>query len=645
MGFVCKNPNCNSYGSSHPNCRCGGFAEGGEVSDFCSKSRMHSGGCAYMAEGGQLPSFDQTQDILPSFEATKPIQDASLPKFEDTTPTKEEKYGTPGQQAITALEGSAKGFAGPLATLAETKLLGVPKEDITGRAETNPWTHGASEAAGLGAGFLTGTGEAGLIAKGVSKILPNIERAGLLAKVGTNALKAATESGLLQGGDEVSNALLGQGSSFPAVASHIAEAGALGLFTGGLFGATQGALASKSSKLALETLENQRLGSKAKAFLAGMGAASEASHEVEPVAKAALLRNARKYGAASDTVDQARQFDSGARFFNDGMTKLSSKVAGAISAPIGGAIGSHLGGIPGAIGGYKLAKDYLEGYLGKLIDKPLTGMSQRYVFPAMLKALSSGKVDKLWNVLDDATKISKGAVKINNSVESLFKSGITPYVSPVSDRDREKLQSFIEDGGIQPKVNEVLSQHAPESESSEDHGMDFSQVQGRVSAYLTNLRPQIKQGLPLDTKHEDPRDKRAFDSAVTIALQPLSIMEKVKSGRVTKEDMSHFIGMFPELHQYLGTKVNERLIDSVLKDEKPNYETRQGLSLFLGSPLDSTMTPASIQAAQNVFAQQKARQPAPAKPKKATSASGEKLAQSYLTQEQAAQKRQTSTRP
>ncbi len=265
----------------------------------------------------------------------------------------------------------------------------------------------------------------------------------------------------------------------------------------------------------------------------------------------------------------------------------------------------------------------------------------------MLKALSSGRVEKLWNVLDDASKISKGAMKINTSVEGLFKAGIAPSIDVPSDKDREKLKSFVDDGGLQGSVNQVLQNPDKDSGNSTDqeHGMDFSQVQGRVATYLQNLRPQDTQRLPMDTKHKSPEAERQYNKAVDIALQPLSILDKVKKGNVTQEDMKHFVGMFPELHQYLGEKIQAKLIDGVVKESKPSFKTRQALSMFLASPLESSLTPGHIQAAQAVFANQKAGQPAPMKPKKASSASGEKLAQSYLTQEQAAQKRQTSTRP
>lgn len=49
----CKNPNCKSHGKPHPNCKCyGGMAEGGEVQNFCERSRAHDSGCEYFSNSG-----------------------------------------------------------------------------------------------------------------------------------------------------------------------------------------------------------------------------------------------------------------------------------------------------------------------------------------------------------------------------------------------------------------------------------------------------------------------------------------------------------------------------------------------------------------------------------------------------------------
>lgn len=59
----CINPSCKSYGKPHPNCRCyggkmgmyGGYAEGGEVDNYCSSDRPHEEGCEYFKDGGDVP--------------------------------------------------------------------------------------------------------------------------------------------------------------------------------------------------------------------------------------------------------------------------------------------------------------------------------------------------------------------------------------------------------------------------------------------------------------------------------------------------------------------------------------------------------------------------------------------------------------
>lgn len=115
----------------------------------------------------------------------------------------EDKYGTTGQQAIAGLEGAAQGMIGPLAPMAE-RALGVKPEAIRSRAEVNPWTKGLGEAAGLGAGAITGTGEAALLGKVgmAAKTAAGLGEASMAARVGSSAVQQAAEMAILQGSDE-----------------------------------------------------------------------------------------------------------------------------------------------------------------------------------------------------------------------------------------------------------------------------------------------------------------------------------------------------------------------------------------------------------------------------------------------------------
>ncbi len=154
----------------------------------------------------------------------------------------DEKYGTPTQQAIAGIEGVGQGFAGPLSTGAE-RLLGVPAEDIRGREEANPWISGGGKAVGLGAGFLTGTGEAavlGKVAEATSAAalgLNGAKGASILAKIGAHSVGEAASMAALQGGDEISKLITEDpNQSVGTAVANIGLASVLGAGTGAVFG-------------------------------------------------------------------------------------------------------------------------------------------------------------------------------------------------------------------------------------------------------------------------------------------------------------------------------------------------------------------------------------------------------------------------
>lgn len=151
------------------------------------------------------------------------------------------KFGTTSQQAITALEGAGQGALGPLAPFVEHHVLGVPKSDILARQKENPISHGAGEALGLGAGMLTGAGEAGVMTKagelaqeaaGLGRIADD---ASYLHKVGSSAIQQAAEMAVLQGSDETSKMILNDpDTSAQSAIANVGLSAAIGGATGGV---------------------------------------------------------------------------------------------------------------------------------------------------------------------------------------------------------------------------------------------------------------------------------------------------------------------------------------------------------------------------------------------------------------------------
>lgn len=245
------------------------YADGGDISsaDFDPD--------AYLAEMSAQPTIESP--TLPSDSLAQSTEEFNPDEY--LAELKEEKYGTLPEMAKTAVEGLGKGLAGPLMPLAE-RAIGIDPEDIRAREEVNPVTAGLTEAVGLGAGLLTGTGEAGLMLKagkvaetaaGLGKVSQAAEilnaaklaeKAGDLAKatelkaayelvkptlvekVGSAAVKNAVETAVMQSADEVSKMVLGDintqnpGAAAQTALLNIGLAGALGGAAGGAWAGT-----------------------------------------------------------------------------------------------------------------------------------------------------------------------------------------------------------------------------------------------------------------------------------------------------------------------------------------------------------------------------------------------------------------------
>lgn len=223
-----------------------------------------------------LGSGNAAPGAMPTGDAG--VSDEDVNSFLDAL--EQQKYGTPGQQALAGIEGIGRGLAGPLATGAET-ALGVSKEDILGREHANPFTSGAGEAAGLTAGLVTGTGEAAVMGKAgelAAEGLGLAKPASYLAKVGSAAVKQAAEMAVLQSGDEASKMILqdpntSAQSALANIGLSAALGGAGGAFLTGAVSPLWQATAGKAIGAGLNTI---------KSFLDGTASnTGEIAHEAE----------------------------------------------------------------------------------------------------------------------------------------------------------------------------------------------------------------------------------------------------------------------------------------------------------------------------------------------------------------------------
>lgn len=601
QNLPCLNPQCHSHGKPHPNCKCyGGLAEGGEVEHFCSKDREHDPSCEYfMADGGSIdPSqvqMDQPQ-IDPSkveLDSAPQIDPSQVQVDEEPVPN---KYGTLEQQVKTGLEGAAQGIAGPAATYAETHLLGVNPEDIKGRQQENPLIHGGAEAATLVGGLLTGTGEAGLIAKGAGAVA----KAANMGKIGSLVLKGAIETASFAASDEITKGMLSVPGSDPetptsAALLHVGAAGLLGALTGGVFSLGEGMIGK-----GLEKLGNEKMISKMENFLA-------------------------KVGESKDPLGDLGVTD-----------KISGGLAKTVAWPL--AVKTGTGQM-----GYEAIQQAISKPISKIIDK-----ANPYVTDAAIKSILTNELSGLPNAVHYGMQVAKGAQKALRGVDALFTAGSSQIATPVSDSARNHIKDFIENGQVDQQMQNSMSEQ-PQGfakggkVSSPNDGFAkvfpeqntlLNAAKGRISTYLNGIRPLSNQPkLAFDKPNPQAEKKRSYEKAIDFAANPLSILDKINTGDLTPEHMQHFKGLYPDIHKYLSQEMTKKITKAQLKDEVPPYKKRQAMSLFLGTDLDSTLAPQSIMTIQALYAAKSMQQaPVPQKPKKEMSS---KAPNSYLTDEQA----------
>lgn len=253
---------------------------------------------------------------------------------------------------------------------------------------------------------------------------------------------------------------------------------------------------------------------------------------------------------------------------------------------------------------------------------PLTGMvSSRKLKPIMDRLdvpvkTKEANPDSFRNSVDYLSSAVRGHNALDHHADEMY--GSKDFSSKLEPGDTEDLKNHLEDLQVNPsKMLEVggsLGHYLPE------HSADVAAHSARAVNYLQSLKPTRSQNGPLDAM--SPIDKQAeskYHRALGIAQQPLMAMYYAKEGSLQPQDVISLKTMYPGLYKSMVSKVGERLIDAKADNTEIPYKQRLSVSLLIGQPLDSTMTPMAMQAIMNANAGAQTPQSNPDKgPKKAS---------------------------
>lgn len=270
---------------------------------------------------------------------------------------------------------------------------------------------------------------------------------------------------------------------------------------------------------------------------------------------------------------------------SDGISKLMGKGARAF----------------GKAGEADLAPDTLRSAVARFLDS-----DAQLTVGGNLQPTSDPSPEGFKAMHDFIDNLVQGNDIIQKSTSKLFKPGdesVLPKSMQVSQADRNKLEKHLEQYiqtsqdpnqlGESMNVATQLGRYMP------DHMAAHSEMVSNVSEYLKAQRPSPKQLGPLDPIIPITQmDKTQWNRTLNIAQQPLTVIDNIKLGTITPKDVQDMKSMYPDLYN----KLSQELLNSVVAQSSSGtivpYKTRMGLSLFLGHPLDSTLTPASIIGAQ-----------------------------------------------
>ena len=226
-----------------------------------------------------------------------------------------------------------------------------------------------------------------------------------------------------------------------------------------------------------------------------------------------------------------------------------------------------------------------------------------------------------------------GIKVLQNAAESIFTGArlILPqklFDKPKLEKLDKKVQHFKQLPTAMLDLGGDLGHYLPE----------ISQAMGEITSNVVNY---VDQNRPLPAKNgmldtETPvssAKQQSFYRTLQIADQPLVVMQHIKDGTLMSKDVKDLQNMYPDLYTQMRNVITNSMIKHISDKGIISFQTRKTLSLFMGEPLDSTMKPASIQAAQSIFvpsAAQLGPQMATNRVKKST-APLSKLAKAYET--------------
>lgn len=262
----------------------------------------------------------------------------------------------------------------------------------------------------------------------------------------------------------------------------------------------------------------------------------------------------------------------------------------------GGVLGGHLGAAFGPEGAY----------MGTYLGKETLGKTIGQMIPAIGKPLLEklGLAPALRAASKYVSAVAAGNDIITKGARNVFKAGaeVLPlHAIPSITRLEKQLVAVQNNPGqfAQNITNNHLGYYMP------NHAQAMGQQIANQVKYITALKPPTTPERPLDmARVPSSVQQAAYHDALRIAEQPATVLQKVKDGTITPDDIKHLTAMAPAAYTQMQQELSRAMVDHISKGGEVPYPMKVAMSLFLQQPMDSTLTPQAILSAQPPQVQQ-----------------------------------------
>lgn len=262
--------------------------------------------------------------------------------------------------------------------------------------------------------------------------------------------------------------------------------------------------------------------------------------------------------------------------------------------------------------------------IGFGLHNPVLGAGIEAFSLARNPALAIQRLSKIEKMVNKTTNL------INKSTSALFKTGVkvsdeyTGYLAGVKVSDEyagylgAKLgqPSKEEHADVVKTVNEFASNpekfinHLDEVTRSSFEAApkitgSMHQAVSTAIGFLSSKIPRDPNLKMLSQKYEPSKAEiDLFNRYYTVVEDPLSIMNQVKYGTLTKQSMEALTTVYPKLYDELKANILDHLTTHIAKEKAPlPYQLKLSLGMFLGEDLDNSTSAQSILSSQMALQQ------------------------------------------